>query len=301
MTNKLLTVITAVLSALPIIAASQTAMADPLYGIAYSLQAYGGAGSPSPNPDETDLTSSSLPFSDSVSSIGTGAGNASISVSIGNGNVGLHGLGSASTPGGNGSYGSFDLFYYDTFYISGSGLETFNFTLNLDATVTSTYPTGQEQADGSSTSAYGGLELGENGSYVTWGTVTGCCYGSISVESGDPVDNSYSGSLQLQGGTSVELDLYLYARTLSNAPLDTTADISSEFDALNTAWLTLTPVTPGAGFTTASGLTYAAAPDTSVPEPSSLVLLGGGLFGLLASRRVRRVSNTNNRELAAAA
>ena len=62
--------------------------------------------------------------------------------------------------------------------------------------------------------------------------------------------------------------------------------IKAQVDALNTGYFTLTPLSPGETFTTASGLTYAASPDT--PEPASVLMLLGGLAGIWVLRGRRR-------------
>lgn len=59
----------------------------------------------------------------------------------------------------------------------------------------------------------------------------------------------------------------------------------SLLDAFNSATFNLDVVTPDASYTTASGLTYFT--PSAIPEPSSLLLLGSGLAGLVAWR-VRR-------------
>jgi hypothetical protein len=95
---------------------------------------------------------------------------------------------------------------------------------------------------------------------------------------------SISGELTVGGGTSVELGLYLIggADTAGN----NVGDPSESASFASTGFFTLSPVTPGAGFTTASGLTYSNDPTSAdVPEPASIVMLSMGLATLGAMRR----------------
>jgi hypothetical protein len=57
---------------------------------------------------------------------------------------------------------------------------------------------------------------------------------------------------------------------------------NSVFNASDTGYLILTPVTPGAGFTTASGLTYATSPET--PEPATIMMVISGIVAIAGLR-----------------
>jgi hypothetical protein len=63
-----------------------------------------------------------------------------------------------------------------------------------------------------------------------------------------------------------------------------TATDSESANASHTASLTVTDLTPGTSFTTASGFNYAATPST-VPEPSSLLCLLTGLAWFARRRK----------------
>lgn len=224
-----------------------------------------------------------------------GSDSVGVNISPGGGNVGLHGL---ATSDGVNTGAAFDLYWYDQFNITGTGAETFQYTLNLNGTASLI---GDPPTDIGFSYASGGLTLYANSSYQTWGSVTntsGCYYYSgcgagiinsiyINAKS-TPSGSTVTGDLTLYGGSSIELGLYLWARTAAYNYFGEdpgSANILAEVNAADTGWFTLTPITPGAGFTTASGLTYANSPDVATPEPAYSVLCCVGFVGLLAIRR----------------
>jgi hypothetical protein len=74
----------------------------------------------------------------------------------------------------------------------------------------------------------------------------------------------------------------------------TTSPVVSQFDALNTGYFTLTPQAPGAGSSTASGLTFTNDHITAIPEPETcaMMLAGLGLLGFMARRRKQKEAAT---------
>jgi hypothetical protein len=276
------------------------ASAAPLTGYSVQLEAQGGGVAPIASFSVFDA--STIPFSNSQSSFGSGSGQASTSISYGGGNVGLHATASATSAGGAGqSIGEVDTYYHDTFQIAGSGPQIFAWTLNLRGSASATYP-GFIGPNDNFSLAQASLALYENSSYATWGTVlpnADCFDGVVTPDgnfcgnmSGDAILDAassnapISGTIRLQGTTSVELGLFLIGRTESYAAFGTTTSVSSTLDLANTGWFTLTPLTPGAAFTTASGLSYSGDPDTvAVPEPTSMILFASAFAVILASRR----------------
>jgi hypothetical protein len=103
----------------------------------------------------------------------------------------------------------------------------------------------------------------------------------------------YNGT-DLSGHNDLSSDvLHTYVGDTFTVELDAQAQATGDADAArpagyavadagNTAYFNLDPLTPGADYTAASGLSY----DTPVPEPTSLVLTAG--LSLLALRRRRR-------------
>jgi hypothetical protein len=277
--------------------------AAPLTGSILQLEAYGGG----------DLPVAECTDCNAETSFGTGSGQASASTSFGAGNAGLHATASASSPPGTGeTYGDFDLYYNDTFNIAGSGQQIFAYTLHLAGSAITTYADGlDEQPNGDVNEAHAALGLFVNSSYVTWGTVRpnadcvdgiapdGNSCGNLSgyatlVPDASSSETLLSGQITLLGGTSADLGLFMSGRTLSYSAFNGSNLVLSDLNVADTGWLTLTPLTPGAAFTTASGLTYSADPDSapaSVPEPGSAGLLASAFAVVWASRR-RRLSAT---------
>jgi hypothetical protein len=66
------------------------------------------------------------------------------------------------------------------------------------------------------------------------------------------------------------------------------AESHANADAMNTAGFTIDVVTEGAGYSTASGMTYV----TAVPEPATAGLLALGLGAVLGVARRRRPAGT---------
>jgi hypothetical protein len=191
--------------------------------------------------------------------------------------------------------------------ITGTGTETFNYSVVLDGT--------ESLSGAPSSDAYSGVSSGvyliANQQYTTWGTFSNlnvgctssnfgegndcgtiafklaslCASGTCTTTQSGSINTTLSGTLTFSAGQQIQLGLYLFSRTGSYNLIGVPNNIQTEFNAGDTAYFTLTPVTPGAGFTTASGLDYASAP--AVPEPSSAATLLTGLVALGALRRRR--------------
>jgi hypothetical protein len=257
-------------------------------------------------PNDNNLTtfSGSAPFTASASaSTDHSSASLALSADTANGNIGLHGSATAAIGGVPGflspgyATDGFDLYEYDTFQIGGpaGAAEQFQYNLTLNGSVSGT-------TVGGAIDAYGALQLFSDSNWEEPGTVipfTTCNYGLEA--SNNPcgmlasvylTPNSSGGTvtgiLTLIGGTTVQLGDLLWAR----ASAGNAVSESSFFDASDTGFFTLTPITPGASFTTASGLSYAASPEAAgaVPEPSTwgMMLLGFGVIGAAMRRQNRQ-------------
>jgi hypothetical protein len=218
-----------------------------------------------------------------ISPAGTSAA-VSVDITDAAGQVGLHGSATGNTTGvydtTDAGVANFNLYGYDQFNIGGTGSQTFDYTLSLGGAATGIFDT-----------AYGGLRLLENSAYQT------CCSFSpvqtiasipLSPE-GDPSGGTISGILTLQGGSTVNLGLYLWGQVGGEClPVGLTCGSGSlaQFDAVDTGNFTLTPVTTDLSSTIANGLTDSPAPVTPVYEPSSVSMLATALLlGALAYLR----------------
>jgi hypothetical protein len=311
----------AVFGALGCFPAGATTIVDSGAGFSSTLQTNAGSfryGMDDP-PNIQVMNSPLGPYS-ATQSASPGYGNAtdSVGLTLGNGNIGLHGGASTNSPSllppvspndGSNDIGDFNVYAYDSFYFAGPGYETFQYTLTLDGSVSIT---GDPVTDDGSSQATANLNLYIDSSYQTPGNVqpdAGCssanigriyvnsnelpCGQAASVHMGtlQSIDNgsTVTGTISIEGPMTVELGLYLYgtASTYNYTFEDPgSTDIQAQVDALNTGYFTLTPITPGATYTTASGLTYAASPD--VPEPAPALMLLGGVAGIWAVRRRKR-------------
>jgi hypothetical protein len=215
-----------------------------------------------------------------------------VSLSQGAGNVGLHGSASSSAVFNGLGIAQFEIYSYDLFSFSGSGSETFRYSLVLNANVNVT----GDPTNSPDSQAYALLSLYANSSFSEQSQVqpnpgcTGNYCGlissdEISTEAGSPTgpNRVVTGTIVVTGGSSIELGLNFQGLATNEAPQ--TAVATAQMSAEDTGYFTLTPVTPGAGFTTQSGLTYSLNPDTAAPEPGSVAMVLIGLAGLYAVRR----------------
>lgn len=90
-------------------------------------------------------------------------------------------------------------------------------------------------------------------------------------------------------GESIQLSEQLVLDTLATSSFLNTVPHASTADAQDTAAAFVDVVTPGATYTTASGITYFS-PASPVPEPSSISLMiaAGAFVGGLVHRRLGR-------------
>jgi hypothetical protein len=236
---------------------------------------YPGYPSPSFPGSYIVANSSQLSASDSWSLIGSNGGTSKFAGSI-DGRF-LHAYSNTATaaPSEGSGYNGTNLSWYDTFHFSGPAGQTGQYLINysLDGPIT---VTGNDDVF----DLVNDLFINENGTLslpdlgFTGGSIGECglgpCTGSVLISAAAGETDTLGEELELRNDIG--------AVNGSEAG-------SLTVDDSNTATFTVTPLTPGFGYTTASGLSYAPASTTAVPEPSSVALLLAGIGFLLVMRK----------------
>ncbi len=256
--------------------------ASSLYGISYwdegSTQGgqSGGVGFLQDLPKTSD--SECLSLTDGQGTYST------LSASIADG--ALHAYSSVVVPAGPPGYAAatngVDEYFWDTFYFSQAG--QVQITVTFDGTVSS--------------SVTPGLDLPVDRLQVFEGANEVCAPGSLCADSNylalTPTmgpDQTYTFVLNVSAG-ALSLGEWLSVRNgIGNngdcPPLPGSGGMyescSQTIDDSDTAFFSVTPVTTGLTFTTASGLTY-----SDVPEPSPMLLVGTALVTLSRLNRRRK-------------
>jgi hypothetical protein len=167
----------------------------------------------------------------------------------------LHAFSATSGLEGN-AYNGADEYWFDTFtFLPG----TYSVNLVFDGTLTDSVP-------GDVADLVDSFSFLENGTVVPgleYSGIVATLYGQNGTSQQQSVQLSFTSA------TTIVLGELLQIRN------DVVVGGGITIDDSDTAYFTVTPLTSGAGFTTASGLTYA--PVSSVPEPSSAVPLSAAM------------------------
>jgi hypothetical protein len=207
-----------------------------------------------------------------------------MSASIANG--GLHVYSSVSVPaaplGGAGAYNGVNEYWWDTLRFSQAGVVRISVT--LDGGVSGSANPALSLALNQAQFSEGGNEFCDDSScpdsqYLPLATVNPNLTTTflLSVDAGDHAFGEF-----------------LQVRNEVQSPACGTDDAgyrgcSQIIDDSTTAFFTVTPVTPGLTFTSASGFSYAGDPDQAqVPEPASILLVGAGLLSGIIWRGKRK-------------
>jgi hypothetical protein len=176
----------------------------------------------------------------------------------------LHAFSATSTPGGN-AYNGGDEYWFDTFnFLPG----TYDVNLVFDGTLTESAPDIYDLVD-----TFSFLENGTVIPGLEYSGIVATLYGQNGTAQQQSLQLSFSRP------TSIVLGELLQIRNDIGAG-------SITIDDSDTGYFTVTPLTSGAGFTTASGLTYS--PVSSVPEPSSVLPLSTAIALLFWIARLQR-------------
>jgi hypothetical protein len=251
----------------------------PLYGVTLWDQ---GSAPPVSSPGVDVQNLQQLSYSDSFSLTSTG-GTSVLSGSIDNG--ALHAYAQASSSNGSEVYANLAEYFYDTFTAVGPAGQTGQFLINMTFTASET-----ETNEYYGSELYNELTLVENGTIVPAQQTYQGGIQAINVNAVSPPTQTNSAIVYIQSGSSVTLGdlLQITDQVVGYGGGYTSTATMNDSD---TGFFTVTPVTPGFSFTTASGLTYSGDPDavTATPEPATMLLMGAGLIGVgVAGRRKLR-------------
>ncbi len=155
--------------------------------------------------------------------------------------------------------------------------EEFEISITLNSTVTNT---GNGMSGMVTMTATGGLFFSNDGS--TCVTATELALSNNGSNNGIWTCNAV---ISTSSGSSMPVDGDLLAEVNVAAFLCSNCSYGGTADAQNTGAISLIPLTPGATFTTASGLTYPPFVE-STPEPGYLWLSGAGIVIVCAIRRI---------------
>jgi hypothetical protein len=255
-------VITAsLLCGIPSISRAQT----PLFGICFFDQGYAGS-LDEPGVNYQDLKRLSFGSQLTATDPASGSTN-SLQGAVSKGKLYGYAQASAGTEFQTSSYVGMDSYFFDTFYITGPAGATGQFTLNLtlNGTVTGTCVSSPQgcQVD----------DLIDN--FVVLENCTanpaqcGSVVGLVQKNLGSPNHQSVEVTVSFPAGTSVVLGGLLQLRDLvqnENPGGGGSLTFMGGKSTYQTGFFTFAPVTPGFMFTTASGLTYAAATQDALDD-----------------------------------
>jgi PEP-CTERM motif len=225
-----------------------------------------------------------LSYSDSYQSVGATVSDNATAWFSSDGNGGLHGYASAGASVNNtdasqntGEAGaSFNSEWVDTLYVIGLPVGT---PVQIQLTNVLDSITNFSGAD-----AVGGVEESASLSDSVTGANVSSSLTNTDGEPYTPSNGVQSQTLVLNTkvGDALQLTLQLNGNALNGGIPAGTLSATALADASDTANVYFTVLTPGASYTTASGINYAS---QSTPEPGTLWLMATALAGIRAARR----------------